>query len=44
MKTTNRPDVCDDLFAKMEQELLTDGYQNIDINEDELKTINRLVR
>ncbi len=43
MRTTNRPDVCDDLFAKMELELLTDGYQNININEDKLKILNRFV-
>ena len=44
MKTTNRPDVYDDLFTKMEQELLADGYQNIDINEKNLKLLNRLVK
>lgn len=32
MKITNRLDVCDDLFSKMEQELLTYGYQDININ------------
>lgn len=42
-KITNRLAVCDDLFSKMEQELLTDGYQDIDINEDELKTLNIFV-
>ena len=43
MKTTNRPDVCDDLFNKMEIELLADGYQNIKVDEVNLKILNSMV-
>lgn len=43
LKTTSRPDVCDDLFNKVENELVTDGFHNINVNETELKSINPLI-
>ena len=44
LKTTIRPDICEDLFLKIEKELLSDGFLNIDVNETELKSINCLIR
>lgn len=43
LKTSNRPDVCDDLFISVQIKLLEDGYSSIYINEAELKTLNRLI-
>lgn len=43
LKTSNRPDVCDDLFNSVEMKLLEDGYSCIYINEIELRTLNRLI-
>lgn len=43
LKTSSRPDVCDDLFNSVQRELLKDGYSCININEIELKTLNRLI-
>ena len=39
--TSNRSDVCDDLFNKIIIELTADGYQNIQMNEQELVQLNR---
>lgn len=44
MKTTSRPDVCDDVLQKVERELMTDGFADIHINETELKTLNNGVK
>lgn len=43
LKTTNRPDICDDAYNKIEIELLADSYDNESINENELKAINTLL-
>lgn len=43
LKTSNRPDVCEDLFRAVQEELLKDGYSDININEVELKNLNRLI-
>lgn len=43
LKTGSRPDVCDDLFSIIENELLLGGYSNIKLNETELKRLNRFI-
>ncbi len=43
MKTTVRPDVCDDLFDSIELELLADGYCAVNLPENELQAINGLI-
>ena len=43
LKTTLRPDVCDDVIDHVEAELFSDGYQVERINEAELKTLNHYV-
>ncbi|WP_225750362.1 hypothetical protein [Streptococcus sp. Marseille-Q4154] len=43
LKTSNRPDVCEDLFRSVRVELLKDGYSDININEIELKNLNKLI-
>ena len=43
LKTSNRPDVCEDLFRAVQEELLKAGYSDININEVELKNLNRLI-
>ena len=44
LKTTTRPDVCDALYQSVQNELYQDGYENIALNEDELKQLNSLIR
>lgn len=44
LKTTSRPDVCEDLFKDVLRELFCDGYQEHAINESELVAINRLIQ
>lgn len=43
LKTTSRPDVCQELYDDVKHELETDGYTTIPINEDELVTLNYLI-
>ena len=43
LKTTSRPDVSDEVFSSVETELLVDGYDEIDVSESDLKTINALI-
>lgn len=43
LKTSNRTDVCDQLFRSVQVELQKDGYSVIPINEIELKNLNRLI-
>ena len=43
LKTTRRPDVCLELFSNVLAELEKDGYQKIDLNEEELKQLNWLI-
>lgn len=40
LKTTLRPDVCDDLYDNIGRELYADGYDTIPLDEDALKTLN----
>lgn len=44
LKTTSRPDICDELYVDVKRELAADGYRTIPINEDELVALNSLVR
>ncbi len=43
LKTTKRPDVCQDLYDIVKKELNTDGYDIIEVNEDELVSLNYLI-
>lgn len=44
LKTTSRPDVCEDVLNAVESELLADGYEEIDVPEDDLKSLNLLIQ
>ena len=44
MKTKIRPDVSDEVFNKIEEELISDGYSQIDIPANDLKLLNYLIR
>jgi hypothetical protein len=43
LKTTSRPDVCQELYDDVKYELETDGYKTIPINENELVALNYLI-
>lgn len=43
LKTTSRPDVSDDVFNSVETELQADGYDEIDVLENDLKSLNSLI-
>lgn len=43
LKTTVRPDVCEDVFNSVENELVSDGYIEIDVPEGDLKRLNPLI-
>lgn len=43
LKTTTRPDVCQELFDKIVIELVKDGHDTISLNEDELVRINPFI-
>lgn len=43
LKTTARPDVCDDVLIHVEEELFCDGYDTHPIDEAALQTLNTLV-
>jgi hypothetical protein len=43
LKTTMRPDICQELYDDVKRELAIDGYKIISINEDELVTLNSLI-
>lgn len=40
LKTTRRPDVCDELFGKITQELSEDGFENIKLDKDNVLSLN----
>lgn len=40
LKTTTRPDVCQDLYDEVRRELAADGCQEIAVKEDELVSLN----
>lgn len=44
LKTTTRPDVCDDVMLHIDAELLCDGYVSNNINENELMLLNTLIK
>ena len=43
LKTTNRPDVCDDTMNHIESEMSYNEYRTIALNEDDLVHLNPLV-
>lgn len=43
LKTTIRSDVCDDLFNRVEEMLQKDDYDEIPLNERDLKNLNDLI-
>ena len=43
LRTTTRPDVCQDLFAEVLSELIEDGYLQNQINEHQLQQLNPLI-
>lgn len=43
LKTTSRPDVCQELYDGVKRELTSDGYETISIDEDELVNLNYLI-
>jgi hypothetical protein len=43
LKTTSRPDVCQELYDDVKHELETDGYRTISLNEEELVVLNYLI-
>lgn len=43
LKTTSRPDVCQELYDDVKHELTSDGYITVSINEDELVNLNYLI-
>lgn len=44
LKTTARPDVSEDVFIDMEDELQADGYLIVKVQEDELRVLNSLIQ
>lgn len=44
LRTTQRPDICDELYEKVTSELNADGYEIIGLNESELVKINPSIR
>ena len=43
LKTTTRPDVCEDVITHIDNELICDGYSSHSIKEDDLLHLNSLV-
>ena len=43
MKTASRPDICDELYGSIEEQLVLDGYENNEVNEEMLKQLNPLI-
>lgn len=43
LKTNRRPDVCQELYDMVVEEVNKDGYDSIEMNEDELIRINPLI-
>ena len=43
LKTTVRPDICQELYDDVIGELGADGYQTIAVNEDDLVSLNYLI-
>lgn len=43
LKTTLRPDVCDDLYREVRKELTSHEYDNVALDEDALVALNNLI-
>lgn len=43
LKTTVRPDICQELYEQVMKELAADGYVIIEMNEEELTGINPMI-
>ena len=43
LKTTARPDVCDDVMRHIDRELCCEGYDSNKIAEEELLALNKLI-
>ena len=43
LKTTSRPDVCDELYDCVKRELVMDGYMTIWVNKNKLISLNALI-
>lgn len=43
LKTTARPDVCQELYNAVMEELNLDGYSTINMDENELTSVNPLI-
>lgn len=43
LKTTTRPDVCQELYNVVMEEVDSDGHEIIEMNEDELISINPMI-
>lgn len=43
LRTTSRPDICQELYDKVMEELDADGYAIIEMNEEELTGINPMI-
>lgn len=43
LKTTARPNVCDEVMTHIDEEILCDGYISNEIVEDELLSLNKLI-
>ena len=43
LRTDSRPDICQSLYDEVVKELEIDGYNNITINEVELKSLNPFI-
>ena len=41
---TNRPDVSEEVMNSVDRELEEDGYEVIDVQENDLKSINSRIR
>lgn len=44
LRTTLRPDICQELFDDVRRELVADGYNEILMNENELTSLNCLIK
>ena len=44
LKTSPRPDVCQDLYNSVKSKLLADGYRIITLNENALVQLNALIK
>lgn len=43
LKTTSRPDICQELYDDVMRELIADGYETFHINEADLMRLNHFI-